>query len=333
MKNRLVYLALVPVVGLAAAGVWMAIQVVKPPAEAGASVGGMVDPKVSAERLEVARSLVLKDRFDQAEVVLREALREDSTNQEMILLYAEVLLRLGRSDEAYERYEEAIFIGPDHAEYRHAAGTLANQIGRVEDAEAHFAAAQDLDPRNPKYPLYLAQIQRKLGKVDEARVNLVLAAKLDPDLAMAWGSLAALALEGGKREMALHYVAKARELEPGRTVWRVTEAKAQRGLGRVEEALALLYSVPEAERLADPTLLVEIALCHGLRSEPGKAAEVYVEAARADAGRPEYAYEAALWFERAGDLEPASMWASIAAHQGHEGAARLVAKLGDQTGQ
>lgn len=330
-RGPLVYAALVPVVGVAAAGVWATLKIVGPGPER-AEAATTAAPGSSEAVLGVARGLMMNDQAAQAEVVLREALATDPGDQQMRLLYAEALLVLGRAEEAYEQYTRAIFIGPDHAEYRHAAGTIASQLGLTEDAEAHYAVAQTLDPANPKYPLYRAQVQRKLGMTDAARANLMMATRIDPELALAWGSLAAIALEEDNRHMALQYVEKARALEPHRSVWRVTQAKALRGLGRAEEAAALLYAIAEDERVGDPTVLMEIALCHGLMREPAKAASVYEDAVRRRPDHPEYAYEAALWHERAGDAEEAKYWAAAAAQLGHQPAFELERRLAGEEG-
>ena len=281
------------------------------------------------EVLDAARTAIDQERAASAEGMLRSAVDRFPGDQRLRFMLGECLLALGKGAEAYEQYDHGIMIGPDHAEYRHAAATIAAQLGRLDEAEAHYLVAQRLAPSNPKFPLYLAQVQRKQGKNDEARANLVMATALEPELAIAWGSLAALALEENRLSVGLGYVERARALEPTRSEWLVLEAKLLRRDNQPERALALLADVPVEARVKDAALLEEMALCHGMLGRAGEAGRLYVEALDASPERSELAYQAAVWFERSGERERARAFAHRARTLGHEGAAALLARVGE----
>jgi tetratricopeptide (TPR) repeat protein len=239
-------------------------------------------------------------------------------------LLGEALLAQARPAEAYAYYDQGILIGPDHPEYRHAAATIAATIGKYDDAEIHYRAAQRLDPANPKYPLYLAQVQRKQGDADAARASLVMATKIDPDLAIAWGTLAAIAMDEGRLPMAEHYLERAVALEPDRTEWRVMRARVLRRQNQPQEGATLLLALPESVRSADKGVILELATCYGMLSRPKDAADLYTAAVATFPNDPEMAYQAALWLDRADERERAMTFAAMAAAQGHEGAKKMV---------
>lgn len=277
--------------------------------------------------LEVARVFLKDQKPGAAEQLLRRAVEQWPRHQDTRFLFGESLLILDRPVEAYEQYEAGITIGPDHAEYRHAAGTVAAGLGLQEDAEVHYLMAQQLDKTNAKHPLYLAQVQRKLGKLDEAKKNLVIAGNLDPDQAITWGSLAGIALDQNRLLPASTYIGKARALEPGNPLWRLVEARITRRLNNPDKALDLLLALDKDTILGDHALLEEVALCYGLLREPGRAAQWYVDAANANTDDAELCYKAAEWLERSGQADRAVTYAHNAVLMNHEPARALLTRL------
>lgn len=312
-------------VGVVVGGVYALRSLMRTPAPAEAALTGMGAGPIDAQSvLDSARAYMDSDQAGAAEAILRRAVERLPTHQQVHFLLGEALLAQARPDEAYAFYDQGILIGPDHPEYRHAAATIAATIGRFEDAELHYRAAQRLDPANPKYPLYLAQVQRKQGHADEARASLVVATKIDPDLAIAWGSLAAIAMDEGRLEMAEHYLGKAVALEPERTEWRVMRARILRRQNQPQDGATVLLALPESVRTTDKGVIQELATCYGMLSRADDAAGLYQAAVATFPDDPEMAYQAALWLDRAGKPERARTYAQMAAAQGHEGARKFV---------
>ena len=274
--------------------------------------------------MEAARTRIANQEMEQAEKILAAAGEQFPAEQQVFLLWGETLALLEKIPESLGAYEHAIALGPDHAEYRHVAGTIAAQLGRLEDADAHYAMAQRLNPNNPKHPLYRAQIQRKLGDIDGARANLVASTNLDPTIAVAWAGLAGLALDENRSQVALSHIRKARELEPLTLAWRVVEAKALRRMGRPEDAANLLLSLETAQITADKGAVAEVVLSLGLLGKHADAAELYVLAVESHPGDVDVLFEAATWLDRAGETGRALEFAAIAARMGHAGAQRLI---------
>lgn len=268
------------------------------------------------EAMASARSYLNKGEAAKAEAIARALVERDAEDQDARVMLAECLLALDRGADALEQYERAISIGPDGAELRFAAGTVASQIGRPERAAEHYRMARGMDPGNPKHPLYLAQVERALGKIDAAKESLVRAAALDPDQPIVWAALADIALQEGNLAMARQHIGKARALEPANTRWRVIEARVHRRENRPEEAVRLLLALGDAALAEDPAATQELALCFGLLSRPGDAAAAFM---RMSARRPEdagAALGAAEWLVRAGRRDEALVFAQAAAGLG-----------------
>lgn len=313
---------------LVAAG-YAAVKLLRTPASAPASsaAGSAVDPQTLDEVLNAARTYMDQDKAGSAEVILSAAVERFPRSQPLRLLLGECLLQLERMPESYEQYEQAIFLGPDHAEYRHAAGTIASKIGRLEDAELHYMRAQSLSPSNPKFPLYLAQVQRKQGKNDAARASLVLATQLDPTLAIGWSSLAAIALDENRLEMAQHYIGKARAIEPEHVDWKVIEARVLRRVGDPSASLAVLETIGLDETAAREAVLLERTLALGMLGRTTEAANLYIEAVSRSPKNAELCYQAALWLERDKQPARAATYARHAVALGHQHAGELAARL------
>jgi len=324
-RGRLAYLALVPVLAIAALLTYGAVRLALP-AKPTTSGGGTLRSS-SEEVAEAARLALQRNEFSRAEALLREGVRTYPAEQTLRLMYGEALLAVKKPVEALEQYEAAIGIGPDHAEYRHVAASIADDLGMLEEAEFHWTIAQKLAPAHAKFPLYLAQVQRKLNKPDAARASAVIAATIDPELDEAWATLAMISLDENNLNMALQHVAKARALNADSVFYRVLEARALRRDNQPQRALDLLMGISEPVRLGDAGVLTEISLCLGMLGRPGDAAAMYEQAARRAESVAGPMYEAAVWHERAGQREAALRCAQAAAAAGNERARALVERL------
>ncbi len=311
------------VIALAAVG-WFVVRSISDDADSAATprgpepakAGGHGPPTTAATTridaaLNQALTLVRDGEGAKADAVLAQAISEFPEEQRLYLSRAEVLAAAKKPAEAYAMLERALAIGPREGEMEFAAGTVASMCGKPDRAAEHFLAAQQKMPADYRPSLFLAQVQVKLKQPEAARANLVLAGKLNPDIAVVWGTLAELELAENRAVLALQHVARAREMEPRVTVWRVIEARALKRDARPREALAVLLGVEEGERLRPPvlTLLLE---CYGLLNEPGEASALCVRAAEADTGNAALAKLAAEWLTRAGQPERAAEFAQRA---------------------
>ncbi len=276
--------------------------------------------------LAVAESAFREGEYGKAVRLLEDVIRQDAQDQEPRLLLAQAYCGLKQFADAYKQMEAAIAIGPAAPELHFDAGTIANQAGLAERALEHYAMAQTARPGEARYPLYLAMIQLKLGQTAPARASLVRAVTLSPELAEGWGTLAELELRENAPGLALDHARKARDLQKTVARWRIVEARALARQGDPRAAASVVMALDERERIK-PEALAVLAQCFGLLEQPRDAAEAYALAGQARPDDGEVHYQAAAWFQRAGESALARKHARRARDLGHPQAEALLAGL------
>jgi len=264
-------------------------------------------------------------RWAEARAVARAAVERYPADQRLRLRYAELLQQAGEHRPAYEQYREALRIGPREAATEYLAGLAATRAGDREAALGHFQSAHDAKPSVPEYALHLGLTQFNLERFEAARASLFLAARADPDNAVAWGMLAQIALRSGNREMAREYIARARELDPVSTVWRIVEADAL--IHADPNRAADLLSRIEPADLPRPYGLRVAKMVFGVTDRHAEAARYFAHVSDADPDNAALALETADLFERAGLVAQARIYARRALNAGETAARRMLERL------
>ena len=91
-----------------------------------------------------------------------------------------VLLGLGRLDEAAQAYEEAARLDPDRAEVHNNLGVLRREQRRHVEAEAAYRRAIELDPKHVDAFTNLGSLLNGLGREEEALASFCQALVLKP---------------------------------------------------------------------------------------------------------------------------------------------------------
>lgn len=293
------------------------------------NVKDRVSPAEAVETiLDAVQKRVRAGQHAEAAAILEEAVRTYADQQSLRLALAEAYVALNRPADAYDQYIAALAIGPREAATEFAAGTMARMSRRPELAIEHYGAAQTADVTNPIYPLYLAQVQRRANRIDDAKASLLRVVNLQPDNAIAWGTLADIALTENKLDICTQHIAKARELEPRVGSWRLIEARLLKRQSKPERALLVLDGLSDVERheFFNARLIAE---CHAMLGHPIEAAAAVVGAADANPTDAELALEAATWLLRAEDSHRARQYAIRAHTLGNDQAASLLAQIGE----
>lgn len=276
--------------------------------------------------LAAAEAFVRDNRPEEAVRVLERVITVYPDRQTARIALAEARRLMGQLDQSLEQYAAAIRIGPAGAPLLFNAGNVADDAGKIEQAIDYFNRAQFADPKEPRYPLWLAQVQIKAGQESAARVSLVRVVNIDPAQAIAWGTLAQLELKDNNLDLAWQHVSEARKHEPDSLAWRVLAARILNRQNKPKDALDLLQGLPATDRLK-PGVLQAMSQSLGLLKQPEAAAKLYQDAAELAPREPEWAYQAAVWLDRAGDKAAARVWALRASNLGHEKARELAARL------
>lgn len=301
----------------------------EPSVASGAPNQQRISPAEATEAILVSvQQHVRAGDHGQAAAILEEAVRSYADQQELRIALAETYVALNRSGDAYEQFIAALTIGPRDASIEFAAGTMARMNNRFDLALEHYSAAQNAEKSNPTYPLYLAQMQRKLDLTEDAKVSLLRVVALQPENAIAWGTLADIALAENKIDLALQHVARARELEPRVGAWRLIEARALKRQGKPEQALLVLDGLSDLDRqqLHNVRLIAE---CNAMLGKRQEAVACVVDASRARPGDADLALEAAIWLYNAGDKDAARTFATRAYTLGSDSASSLLEQIGE----
>lgn len=291
-----------------------------------AAASGKPTPEALEAILKSAEQYVREGQPGKAEAILRESVDQYPTEPTLLISYGELLVSQQRAPEAYPLYDRAIQAGANDAATVFKAGTVANMAGWPEKAVEHYNAAQTADPSNPDIPLFLGQIQLKLDQVEPAKASLLRSAKIDENRAVTWGTLAEIALREGKNSIALQHIAKARQIEPRVTLWRLVEARALKRTAKPDEALALLTPLDDSEK-QEPAVARVIAECYGMLNKPIEAADALETSRKAHTDDAALTLETAIAFERAGDKVRAGELATLSAQMGNQAAIPLRDRL------
>ncbi len=146
------------------------------------------DPEV---RLARARFLAQAQRWNQALADLQAALHTDPESVDAALLQAEVLLKLGRKQEAWAVLTKLRKQFPQHPQVHLLAGMVEAAQGNFDQAVLSFSRAIALGGAGAKVLALRAQALLRAGKVDQAQQDALAAVRLEPQQV----SVLALALD------------------------------------------------------------------------------------------------------------------------------------------
>lgn len=279
--------------------------------------------------LDAAAEYAAAEQWGRAAAVLREAVRTHPEEPELRMMYGNVLRVRDQLDDAYEQYAQAARLSGDH-EHAFMAGLAANMTGQTERALEHFQTARADQPSSARYAFHVGLMEHRLGERSAARASFSIARELEPEMAEAWGMLAQLALDEGSPKMALHYIERARKLQPDADGWRIVEARGYAAERDYDRALRLIDTVDRNTILADRGLLSRVKGWAAAAGEAGFAADLFAEASDHDPEDGDLALEAADLLERVGETDRAKRYAERAVARGIAEAERMLDRLREQ---
>jgi len=176
------------------------------------------------------------ESFDLAIEQYTAAMRLDPNYSEYYNERGNLLLKLGRLEEADSDYRHAIELGPPYFEVWSNLGQCCRVRGRMEEAIAAYDRSLDLQPNQPMVWLVRAQAYEALGSLDEAIDSYSRSLSLHPTLWPALAGRAVLLYEQGKVGDCLADLDRAVALAPDAPDLYQNRAVAQADLGRFEAA-------------------------------------------------------------------------------------------------
>jgi Flp pilus assembly protein TadD len=238
------------------------------------------------------------------------AVMQGSTATEVTVARGDLLLTLGRIDEAAVRFREAVDANADHAEAHRKLGVSLSRGGRVAEALPVLQRAAQLQPDDADAQLNLGSALLQVGRHDEAGAALARAIQLRPNYIEARYNLAHAYMMLGRPADAVGELRETLTLRPewppamGMLAWlQATQAdvagdtpddvirlasRAAELTGRRDASIldALAASYAAAGRFADATRTAEEAEALAAKSAPQLAADIRARLDRYRAGQP-----------------------------------------------
>ena len=198
-------------------------------------------------QLDIAIEHHQAGRFQEAEQVYRNILRQDPNQRDALHLLGAVAHQTGRNAEAVHFIQQAIKIDGSQAVFHNSLGSVYQSLGHFAAAAACYQQSLSLDQNYPEGHNNLGMVLLDLGRHEEAATVLQRAVQLRPDYANAYNNLGiSLKLLGRFAEATAAF---RRGLQSRESFW---EAHFQLGnilkdQGRVAEAIESYERVLEYE--------------------------------------------------------------------------------------
>jgi protein O-mannosyl-transferase len=179
-----------------------------------------------------------------SERLAEQTLRLSRKNPLILTILANVRIDQGRFDEAIMLLSEALEINPRLVEGLDTLGNALQKVGRYEEAMMAFTEALELDPTNAKEQNNLAKVQNNFGfflteqnRLDEAIPHLTAALKSRPEFPEALYNLGNVWFTKGNISEAISHYEKAVRLSPAYADAQCNLGMALLKAGKAESAL------------------------------------------------------------------------------------------------
>jgi len=257
--DHLVYLPIIGLIGLFAAGVGAAMKRLSPAlrplavaavtlavallAFAAHGYADMFSDEETLWRYAVERSphfllaqenlgkaLLLNNQPEEAQTHFEEVLRLKPQRATSHYDVGKALVQMGRLDEGIAEYRQALALDPTDAEVENNWGVALLQSGKFSEAEEHFARAVGLKPdyalADDNWGVALAAAEQYQEAVD----RFARALELTPDSAEAHDNMGFALLKLGRPDEAQKHFQQALQIDPG-------DSRARDGLAKIEQML------------------------------------------------------------------------------------------------
>jgi tetratricopeptide (TPR) repeat protein len=218
--------------------------------------------------LAIATSLQL--RYWQNSVTLFErTLAVTSDNYIMHNNYGNVLIKLGRLNEATDQFERSLKIKPGNAEAHNNLGNAYGGLGRTDDAIREYHEALRLKPHFAEAHYNLALALSQQNKTEESIREYGESVSLDPGNVDALSNLGYELAEQGDFGQAIEFYQKALAIDPANVITHGRLGLALTAANKIDEAIAEFRIVLKA-RPADAEMWCNLGI---LLERQGKTSE------------------------------------------------------------
>lgn len=160
-------------------------------------------------RFARVRELIAEKRLEMALSVADIVVRTHPEDASSHVLQAEVLRRLGRSEDAKRAYRAALLIDPERADAWLDLGICHYLAGDYFWARLYYRYAAALQPANADVWNELGLVEIQLGNFEKSEQSLEKAVSINPDHAEAWNNLGLVAARRGALRKAKSHFSRA----------------------------------------------------------------------------------------------------------------------------
>jgi protein O-GlcNAc transferase len=130
---------------------------------------------------DLATALNVVGKYTDLLPILRQLVKQQSTNVQSHIALAQTLHTAGQLKDAVSEYEEAIRLDPKNVKAMNDLGLVCSELRNPDGAERNFRAALVLEPDTPKIHGNLGNVLSKQGRIDQAIDYYRRALELNPD--------------------------------------------------------------------------------------------------------------------------------------------------------
>jgi tetratricopeptide (TPR) repeat protein len=164
--------------------------------------------------IKLARSLLALERLADADQVLTAAVEREPHNVMLLAMLASTKYRAGQSGAACAYYDKALYLASNEVPLLIEYGNVLISLGRWDEAHTQFEHALYVEPDNFLANYRMAVIAGHAGRYEEARQRFERVASIQPNNHEIVYDMGYLEMIQGHREEAIRLLRKALELNP-----------------------------------------------------------------------------------------------------------------------
>jgi tetratricopeptide (TPR) repeat protein len=136
---------------------------------------------INKHKLNEALQLHQEEKFDEAALIYKSILNQESENFDALHLLGAICLKKEQWSEAIEYFDKAIKLAPDYAQAYSNKGIALTELNLLDEALQNYTLAITIKPDYANAHYSKANILRKLKRPKEALESYKKAIKLEPD--------------------------------------------------------------------------------------------------------------------------------------------------------
>ncbi len=266
-----------------------------------------LDPFNYLSHSALASHYIVKNDYDKAVSHFAESLVISPGNPYIMYEQANLLVKMGKKDDAIRTLQDALRSKPNHIDARLNLGNLLLEKGELDQAIEHYDAISLIDPGNTKAYNNLGNAYLQKSDMLKAAEYFRKALQIQPDYTDAQNGLKRLEESQSRYKKASAALEREVQADPGNPALYLKLAGLKQQLGDAEGAMATYRKVLSINP-DSVGALYGLALIHAGRQEYGQAIESLQAIRNMQPSNPENYYNLACIYARWNKPDEAVSW-------------------------